>query len=403
MQTFSYTAKDASGKNVTGMLAAADEVDLGNKVSNLGYFLVKAKPMTESYAAKVGSAKGARMGQREVLNFTINLETLLNAGMPLVEALRELEKDSEKPKVRALLADILSRVESGASLREALGSHPASFSQLYTSIVGAGESTGKLSVCLGDLAKMLEWQLELNSRMGEAATYPIILLVIMVAVVTLLMVKVIPTFESMFADIGAKLPLPTQLVLGVSLFMRKCWYIIIGFVVGLVVAYKWALSIPEFRFKVDTVKLRIPVVGEMLQKIALSRFCHTLSLSIKSGVSILTAMEFGGKVVGNVVLERAITQARSAVNVGEKIAVSLKATGQFPSLVIRMISVGEHSGSLGQMLDKVNEFYDREVPIMVKRLFAMFEPVMIVLMGGVIGTILLAIFMPMLQLAKSVG
>lgn len=401
MQHFAYTAKDSQGKTVRATLMAADEIDLANKLGQLGYYLIQSRPL-EAQQVSLSPAGGV-LRPKEVLDFTLNLATLLNAGMTMVEALSELGKDADRPAVKRVIQDVLGRVQSGVSLRESLLNHPRSFSRLYVSIVGAGENTGKLITCLNDLAAQLEWQQELGARVKEASTYPAILFSVMICVVLVLVVKVIPTFAKMFDQSGAQLPGPTQFVLNVSGFVRSYWYLLVIAGVGAVAGFKTARSVPAIRLKMDAWMLRIPVIGELLRKIALSRFCHTLSLSLKSGVSILVALEFSAQVVDNLLLEKVILKARDAVNVGEKIAPALKESGEFSPLVIRMISIGEQSGSLSQTLEKVNQFYDREVPVMVRRLFAMVEPVMIVLMGFVVGGIVLAIFLPIFQMAKIAG
>lgn len=400
MQNYAYTARDEYGKAVHAAMTAEDEIDLANKISNLGYFLVRAKIVTgpSEVSVKINPLK-----PRQVLNFTIYLATLLNAGVPLIDALWDLAQDAERTNIKRVIDDIRCRIESGSTLEQALSFHRRSFSKLYTAIVSAGESTGKLVVCLNDLVNLLDWQLELKAKMKEAATYPLILLSVMVGVVTLLVVKVIPTFEPVFKGTGVALPLPTQIVLGVSHFVRSFWYIVTGFLILSVIGYRLYNSTANGRYKLDSLKLRLPLFGQLLCKVALSRFCHTLAISLSSGVDVLTALDFGGEVVNNLRLERAIAKVRDAVNVGEKLGDALRVCGEFPPLVVRMITVGEQSGALTQTLNKVNQFYDREVPLTVKKMFALFEPIMIVVMGVVVGLITFSIFLPMFQMVQLIG
>lgn len=400
MQNYSYTAGDDYGKVVHGIMIADDEIDLANKISSLGYFLVRAKVITGS--AEVTS-KLPRMKPKEILNFTIHLATLLDAGVPLVTALRDLARDAEKENIQKVIDDIRYRVESGSSLKETLSFHSRTFSPLYTGVVGAGEGTGKLPSCLNDLANLLDWQLELKSKVKEAATYPIILFCVMLGVVTLLVVRVIPTFEPIFKAAGVALPLPTQIVLGISHFVRGFWYLILGFLILLVVGYNFCNSTTKGRYRLDSIKLKLPLFGSLLNKVALSRFCHTFALALKSGVNVLSALDIACGVIGNTRLERAVIKARDSVNVGEKLSTAFQVSGEFPPLVIRMIGVGEQSGSLVETLGKVNQFYDREIPATVRRMFALFEPIMIVLMGVVVGGIALSIFLPMFQMAQVIG
>ena len=400
MQNYSYMARDDYGKVVRGTMMADDETNLANKIADLGYFLVRCKIVSGS--AKT-AAKITRLKPREVLNFTIYLATLLDAGVSLVDGLRDLARDAEKEDLQRTIDDIRYRIESGNSLKEALSFHPRSFSGLYTAIIGAGESTGKLNFCLNDLARLLDWQIELNAKMREAATYPIILFCVMISVVTLLVVKVIPTFEPMFKEAGAALPIPTQIVLGASHFVRSFWYMLLGFFILLTVGYKLYNSTPKGRYRIDSMKLKLPIVGTLTRKVALSRFCHTFALGLKSGVNILTALDFSLGVINNSRLERAVVKSRDAVNVGEKLAGSLQVSGEFPPLVVRMIAVGEQSGSLTKTLDRVNQFYDREVPATIKRIFALLEPIMIIILGVAVGGIALSIFLPMFQMAQIIG
>lgn len=400
MQRYAYVARDNYGKRVKGFMMAEDEINLANKLSRFGYFLTRAKVCRGTAEA---APRLSRMNPRDVLNFTIHLATLVNAGLPLLDGLRDLTRDAEKENIQRIIDDVRHRVESGSSLREALSFHPQSFSKLYTAIVGAGEGTGKMASVLYNLALLLEWQMDLMMKVKEAATYPIILFCVMVAVVSLLVVKVIPTFEPIFQEAGAALPLPTQIVLGVSHFVRSFWYLISAALILLFTGFKFYSRSRTGRYRIDSLRLRLPLFGNLMRKVALSRFCHTLALALRSGVNVLGAMDMAGEVMGNSRLERSVIKARDAVNVGEKLADSLQVSGEFPTLVIRMIGVGEQSGALVETLDKVCDFYDKEVPMTIKRMFALFEPIMIVLMGVVVGGIALSIFLPMFQMAQLVG
>ena len=396
MQNYQYTARDDFGKVVRGRMIAEDETDLANKISKLGYFMVRSKVI----AATAKAARPSRLKPRDVLNFTIHLATMLDAGVPLVAALRDLARDAEREEIQRIIDDLRFRVESGSSFKEALVFHSRSFSNLYVGVVGAGESTGRIVPCLNDLSTLLEWQLDLKAKIKEAATYPIILFSVMLGVVILLVVKVIPTFEPIFQDAGVDLPLPTQIVLGISHMVRQYWYIFVGIVILSVAGYRFYYSKPTGRYMIDGLKLRFPLFGLLLRKVAISRFCHTFTLALKAGVNVLAAMDIAREVIGNTRLEHAVAKARDSVNVGEKIATSLQISGEIPPMVIRMIGVGEQSGALPLTLDKVNQFYDREVPATIRRIFALFEPMMIVVMGLIVGVVALSIFLPLFQMAQ---
>jgi len=399
MQTYTYKARDNLGKVVKGTIAARDELDLSNKVRKLGYFLTQSKVQI----GKKKITKPHRLSAREVINFTTQLATLIDAGVPLVGSLNDLARDSQNPHIREVIDDIRFRVEAGSTLQEAISHHRKTFSDLYIATVGAGESTGKLSPVLNDLTDFLEWQQDLRSKIKEASIYPSILFSTMIAVVILLVVRVIPMFEPIFADFKVELPLPTRAVLGVSYLVRTYWYAVLGVVILLVGGYKFLGSKEKGRYIEDKMKLRIPIIGDLLRKVALSRFCHTFALSLTSGISILSALDVSARVIGNKYLEYLVFKARDAVNVGEKISLSLRASNEFPPLVTRMISVGEQSGSLSETLGKVNQYYDKEVPLVIKRMFAIFEPLMIVVMGVVVGGIALAVLLPLLRIVELVG
>jgi len=402
MQNYDYTGRDNSGKLVKGTISASDEIDLANRVSRLGYFLVQATIRTAAAPSKVATP-AARLSRREVLNFTIQLATLIEAGVPLLSALRELAQDIKNKNSQRIINDLVSRVESGSSLKEALLLYPNTFPKIYSSIVEAGESTGKLALVLDDLAKLLEWQLDLKARIKEASVYPIILFCAMIGVVTILVVKVIPMFKPMFSELGVKLPLPTRIIMTASDIFRGYWWLLLLFTIILAGLWKLLSLTSRGRYLIDKFKLKIPIAGDLLYKVGLSSFCHTFAMALRSGVNVITSLGIASEVVGNEYLETVIIKARGLVNVGEKIAVALENSADFPPLVIRMISVGEQTGSLSETLDKVNQFYDKEVPATIKRMFAIFEPVMIVLMGVVVGGIALSVFLPLIQLIGAIG
>ncbi len=402
MANYSYKARDDAGKLVKGVMSAENELDLANRLRNMGYFLTSIKSVM--VINKKEGAKGGHLNQVEVLNFTNQLAISLEAGVSLLTVLKDLMINTPEKKVKNVVEDITHRVESGCTFREALASHPHSFSKLFISIIGAGESTGKLSFVLNDLAKLIEWQLELEAKMKEASIYPIILFSAMIGVVTVLMAMVIPKFEPMFKELNVELPLATQIVLGAS----KLWWI--PFLIFGAVAGFWIIIglTPKGRYQLDKFKLSLPVIGDLLTKMSLSRFCHTFSLALRSGVNVFNALGMASEVTGNSFIEASVSKARDYVNVGEKISTSMELAGnysgcKFPNIVIRMISVGEQSGSLADTLDKVNQFYDKEVPSTVKKMFSLMEPLMILIMGIVVGGIALSVFLPLTKLVSAVG
>jgi type IV pilus assembly protein PilC len=402
MANYSYLARDDAGKLAKGVMSAESELDLANRLRTMGFFLTQVKSAPS--VSKKNEAKGGHLNQVEVLNFTNQISISLEAGVPLLTVLKDLGMNTHQKKLKFVVEDIAQRVESGCTFKEALAMHPHSFNKLFISIIGAGESTGKLSFALNDLAKLIDWQLDLEAKVKEASIYPIILFCAMIGVVTVLMALVIPKFEPMFKDLGVELPLATQLVMGAS----KIWwapFLVIGIVSGIWISIGMT---PKGRYKLDKFKLTLPIVGDLLTKISLSRFCHTFALALRSGVNVFNALGIAAEVTGNNFIEASVSKARDYVNVGEKISTSMELSGKdsgckFPDIVIRMINVGEQSGSLADTLDKVNQFYDKEVPSTVKKLFSLMEPVMILMMGLVVGGIAMSVFLPLTKLISAVG
>jgi type IV pilus assembly protein PilC len=404
MPNYSYRARDNAGKEIKGIIGAQDEVDLGNQLNKQGCFLITCKEVTMSAGRMpMASRQLIRLSPVEVLNFTTQLAISIDAGIPLLSALSELSVGNPNKKMKIMLEDLSRKVESGVSFKEALSAHPQNFSQLYLSIVGAGESTGKLAFVLGDLSKLLDWQLEMQSKIKEASIYPIMLFVVMIGVVSVLVGVVIPKFEPMFAELGVALPLPTQIVLLISQVFRKFWWLMIVSGIGIVLGLKFFGKTEKGGYTLDKLKLKLPIFGTLLIKIALSRFCHTFSLALRSGVAVFNAMGIASEVMGNKYFEKSIKKAQDYVNAGERISTALDNSGQFPSLVIRMISVGEQTGALSEVLEKVNQFYDKEVPATIKKIFAMFEPIMIIVMGVVVGGIAVSVFLPLISIINKIG
>lgn len=407
MQSYAYTARDERGKLVKGTLSCESELSLTGVLRQKGLVLTSAKPVIVIGGAgkTVGgkSRKKGHLNSVELLNLTTQMAISLDSGVPLLASLKDLVEGTPSPKIKTIVEDIVRSVESGRSFKDALNDHPKSFPKLYISIVGAGESTGKLPLVLNDLAKLIDWQLDLGSRIKEASIYPVILFSTMIMVVTVLVTVVIPKFEPMFAELKVALPLPTQVVMGLSRFSRNYWWVAVLTGIISVVTYNIANSKEKGRYIIDKWKLKLPLAGPLLEKVALSRFCHTFALSLRSGVNVFSALGIASEVTGNAYFEKLVVKARDYVNVGEKISTALKMSGKFPYLVVRMIAVGEQTGSLSESLERVNQFYDKEVPAAIKKMFALFEPLMIVFMGVVVGGIAMSVFLPLIKIIGSIG
>ena len=408
MANYVYRARDVQGQPFNGMIAAENAVDLANRMAKEGFVLTQAREVSQEEAAMrhrrmPTSRRAVKLKQKEVLLFTTSLATFLNAGLPLLEGLQSLSQSETHARSRALMEDLVRRLQAGHSMTGALAAHPKSFSPLYLALIDAGETTGKLDIIFNELATILEWELELQARIREAATYPIILLLAMVSVVTLLLVKVIPVFAPVFSEAGIELPLPTRILLAVSGLAARSWLPAVVTVVCAVIAYKVIHRTNVGGAALDGLKLRLPLFGELLRKIALSRLFYTLRLSLQAGINVLEALRLSSNVMGNLWLSRAITQTERAIRIGHDLQVALAQTKVFPPLVLRLVAVGEQSGALVQCLEKVTQVYDKEVPSEIKRMFAAMEPLMIIIMGVVVGGIALCLFLPLFKLVGVIG
>ncbi len=402
MQAYAYKARDEKGKLVKGVTTAESEFDLSGRLTKQGLVLTFAK-VTTLRAKAAPLQRVSRLSIIELYQFTSQLAISLDSGVNLLSSLEDLSTGLPNLKVKKIIETISRNVETGRSLKDALSDYPESFPKLYTSIIGAGESTGKLPLVLNDLTKLLEWQIDLSSRIKEASIYPLVLFVTMLLVVVALVTMVIPKFEPMFKDMGVALPLPTQIIMNSSHIVRSYWWLGLLLAVAAFVALKFISSKEKGQREIDKYKLKLPIAGTLLEKIVLSRFCHTFALALRSGVNVFAALGIASEVTGNKHVESMIVKARDYVNVGEKISTSLQMAGNFPHLVIRMINIGEQTGTLSDSLEKVNQFYDKEVPAAIKKMFALFEPMMIVFMGVVVGGIAMSVFLPLMQVVSKVG
>lgn len=402
MARYVYKARDAAGHLSAGTIDAADELEVAAKLSKVGHFLIQAKETAPQKPLRA-SLKQGRLTQKELLTFTVNLATLLNAGIPLLEGLSSLGYDVGSPRARAVIADLGKRIQAGSSLKDSLAASPASFPELYQALVGVGEATGKLDGVLNDLAQMLEWQLDLRSKLREVMTYPTILGLVMLGVVTLMVIKVIPMFKSVLGAVGVALPLPTQLALAVSDLAQRWWPLAVAQLGVLAVLIAVVNRTDRGRLLLDSAKLRVPLFGPLLQKIVLSRFCRTLSVCLNAGLNAIESLRLSMKAAGNAKVAHAVERAETAIRTGQGLRDAMAQTGVFPPLVLRMVAVGEQSGKLGQCLEKVNQFYDREIPATIRMVFALFEPIMIVCIGLVVGGIALALFLPLFRLTQALG
>ena len=395
MPTFSYTARTAQGERRTATLEAATRDEAIAQLRRLRLAVVSLEEVA------VRRTTG-RVAMRDIVVFTRQFSTMINAGLPIVQALDILAKQTQNPVLQAVTRQVVFDVESGRTVAEALAKHPNAFSELYVNMVAAGEAGGILDTILLRLATFLEKNDALLRKVRSAMIYPAVILTIAIGAVAVLLVFVIPTFQGMFASVGAALPLPTRLVIAVSDFLQGFWWMVLGGIAALVVVGRRAYATPSGRRSIDRMLLAAPVVGDLLRKSAVSRFTRTLGTLISSGVSILDGLEITAKTAGNRVVADAILASRASIAGGDTIASPLARSRAFPPMVISMIAVGEQTGGLDEMLRKIADFYDDEVDTAVSGLLALVEPVMVIALGIVVGGMVVAMYLPIFDLISTV-
>jgi type IV pilus assembly protein PilC len=337
---------------------------------------------------------------KTLMIFTRQLATLIDAGLPLLRGLNVLAKQEKDSVLKNAINKLADSVQSGSTFSEGLAQHPRMFNDLYVNMVRAGELGGVLEVVLTRLAEFQEKAQKIKNKVVAAMVYPIIVLVLAMAIMTFLMIFIVPKFEAIFHDMLGDKPLPTitLFVISVSSFMQNHWAILLGSVVGVIALYKLGARTRTGRAVIDRVKLRAPLFGDLIRKTSISRFSRTLGTLVTSGVPILQALTITRETAGNVVIARAISQVHDSVKEGESIVQPLEASGAFPPMVISMIDVGEETGQLPEMLLKIAEVYDDEVDNSVAALTSLLEPIMIVLLALIVGTIVIALFMPLISI-----
>ena len=395
MPTFSYTARTAQGERRAATLEAANREDAVAELRRLRLAVVTLQEVTRR-------PRTGAVSLRDIVVFTRQFSTMIDAGLPLVQALGILAKQSENPVLQGVIRQVVFDVESGRTVADALAKHPRAFSELYVSMVAAGEAGGILDTILLRLATFLEKSDALVRKVKSALIYPCVILGIAVAAVAILLVVVIPTFQEMFASVGLVLPLPTRLVIALSAALQAYWWAFLGILAGLIMAVRRAYGTPRGRLAIDRLLLATPIVGDLIRKTAVSRFTRTLGTLVSAGVSILDGLEITAKTAGNRVVADAILASRSSIAGGDTIAAPLARSQVFPPMVISMISVGEQTGGLDEMLRKIADFYDTEVDTAVSGLLSIVEPVLIVALGLIVGGMVVAMYLPIFDIISTV-
>ncbi len=401
MPKFRYQAKDREGKSIQGILDMPDEKTAILNLRNQELIVVSVKQEKEKGAAGKGR-RGCKIKLEEMVLFTRQLATMIDSGIPLVQALEIMVDQTDNKGFKNVVAQVKNDIATGCGFNEALAKHPKTFSALYINMVKAGEQSGALDDILERLALYLEKTDSLLRKVRSAMVYPSVVVTMAVAITLVLMLKVVPVFKEMFKDFGAELPVPTQVLIAISDFLLKTWYLAGGCIFVLAILFQRFVATEKGTLWFDGFKLKMPVFGVIMRKVAVSKFTRTLATLVKSGVPILGALEIVGKTAGNKVLEMATDNVRKSIREGENIATPLMRSKVFPPLVVRMIAVGEQTGELEKMLTKIADFYDDQVDAAVAGLTSIIEPLIIAFLGVVIGGVVICMFMPIFKLSSVV-
>jgi type IV pilus assembly protein PilC len=408
MPIYDYTAKKESGENITGYLEAADEEQLLEILHQRNLITLSVregkveKPSRDSVSLNITLFQ-PRIKLDQVLLFSSQLSAMVEAGLPLLRCLQSFSKEIKNRHFRSIIDTVRTEVEEGSTFHDALARHPRAFSRLFVNMVRAGEISGRLDQALGQLTDYLERMAELRRKLVGAMTYPSFLILFTVGAVFFLVVQVVPVFQKIYGGFGARLPGPTRMVLAISSTTREYGLFFFLAAVGVAIAVAWILRTSRGRYLFDRYKLKIPVFGPLLRKFALVKFTRTLAVLINSGVPILASLDLVAETAGNQFLERAIRESSISIERGRSFAESMNDRSEvFPEMVIQMASTGEESGSLDKMLGKVSNFYEQQIESTIATLTSLLEPVLIVLIGGVIGSMLLAIFLPIFRMGRAI-
>ncbi len=403
MISFSYQARDTAGRIVSGVQDALNEDNAVTSLMSRGLMVLS---LQRKAAATRARKKSSKVKETDVVLFTRQLATMIEAGISLVQALTALYEQADPKKQRALrsvVSDITTRVQGGETFNESIAKHPRVFNRLFVSMVKAGEHGGLLAEILDRLAGFLEDSARLRKKVKSAMTYPVIVICIAFLITTFLIVRVVPIFGEIFADFGAKLPAPTQFLIDLSNFVRGEWYFLLAGLIGAIVGVRMFLRSTRGKQLWDKWKLKLPIFGPLVHKIAMSRFARTFAQLIRSGVPILEVLDIVGGSAGNHVVEESLKGVALDVEKGDNLSVSLSRKKIFPPMLLRMVAAGEATGKIDTMLEKMADFWDEEIEAMLDALTSLIEPLLIVFLGVIVGGIVIAMFLPIFKLNEVVS
>lgn len=407
MPVYEYKALNSAGKNIKGIIDAENEAQVRSKLRSSGKYLVAiklSKGRSQAFDKKSGSVGFfERIKAEEIHVMTRQLATLLGAGIPLVQSLSSLVEQTANPALKRVIAQVREKVNEGSTLTRALSDHPKLFSTIYVNMIRAGEASGSLDVVLERLADFGEKQQVLRSRLQAALIYPVFMALIGTAILFVLITYVVPNITQVFSEMGRVLPWPTRFLIELSSFLKQFWFVVVGGIVAAVFGVKYFISLPVGRSFWDLTKLRAPIIGPVVRKVLLARFASTLGSLLNSSVGLMMSMQIVKTLINNVHVAAVLDEAMEHIEKGKSMTVALSQSQWFPPMFVQMISVGEQSGNLEGMLEKISSSYEREVESAILGMTSLIEPIMIVCMGAAVGFVVLSILLPIFEMNQMVG
>ena len=399
MPQYAYRAMNNAGRQVRGKISANNETDLFQQLQGLGLVLVDSK-----MAKDKGMSVGGKIPAREKIQFFVHLEQLQAAGVPLIDSLTDVRDSADSTKLRDLMSMIITDVSGGMPLSEAFQKHPRTFGDIYSALIAIGEESGKLTESFSHLVRHVKWEDAIRTKITKASRYPILVGLIVVGMIMAMMGLVVPGIVEFLKSNGQTLPPPTVALIATSDFIRGYWWVILAvpIIIAIVLTALLRTSDP-FRFVFSCFVLRVPVFGDLIAKLAFSRFAHFFAVMFQSGVPILQCLESGQRVMTNPCLEESMKVVRQQVQNGEPLSASLRSSGQFPSLVCRMVKIGEDSGNLGGVMDNITSFYDKDVDESIDAMIGMIEPTMTVITGAIMAWIVIGVMAPIYDSLGKLG
>jgi type IV pilus assembly protein PilC len=403
MAKYSWEARSRTGAQQKGVMEANTKALVEAQLKKFGFSSITIKEEGKGFNFKIPGMGGKKVETKDIVIFTRQFATMIDSGLPLVQCLDILSSQQENKTFKEVLLKVKENVESGSTFADSLGRHPKVFDQLYVNLVAAGEVGGILDTILNRLAAYIEKSMKLKKQIKGAMVYPATIMSIAVVVVGVILIFVIPTFAKMFEEFGGELPAPTKIVIALSNFIVKYLIVMIALFFAFVSGFKKYYATKNGRYQVDRLALKAPIVGPLIRKVSVAKFTRTLGTMISSGVPIMDGLDIVAKTAGNKIVEEAIYKVRQAISEGKTIAEPLAACGVFPPMVVQMIAVGEATGAMDAMLNKIADFYDDEVDSAVSAMTAMMEPMLMVFLGTTVGGLVVAMYLPIFKIAGAVG